>query len=339
MKKTLLSQIIPKAGLHSRIHPLRSFPVPSGKCFVKREDELGFGISGTKVRKYLSFLPSLLKHEPDEAVIVGSAYSNHVLSLSQLLRENGVEPILMLLGDPHCKMQGNLLYSSLVAEPHNIHWISRKKWNEIDQIALEFAQERAKANIKTLVVPKGANCAEALPGAMSLGLDILRNEDESGLRFDHLLIDSGTGLTSCALALAFEYLERPTFLHILLTAGSEEEFRHTLAERKKDFEKLIGETLPSPARFRLYIPTTAPAFGSVNATVFRTIREIARREGFLTDPVFTAKLFYEGKNMIAEQQLKGNILFIHSGGGLGLTGFQEEMAKIIRTDHLESRNF
>jgi 1-aminocyclopropane-1-carboxylate deaminase len=31
----------------SRIHALRSFS--RGYCFVKRDDELGFGVSGTKV--------------------------------------------------------------------------------------------------------------------------------------------------------------------------------------------------------------------------------------------------------------------------------------------------
>ncbi len=322
MKKTALFKVVPEASLHSRVHPLRSFEVSNGRCYVKREDELGFGVSGTKVRKYLSFLPHFLKDRPDEAVIIGSAYSNHVLSLSQLLRENGVDPILFLLGDPQCKLQGNLLFSALVAEWKNIHWISRGKWQDIDSIAAEFAQQRANAR----VVPKGANCASALPGAIGLALDILRNEEENGLEYDHILIDSGTGLTACALLLAFAYLGKKTSLHILLVAGDKKEFETTLAERKQDFELLIKELLPSPSRFKLYAPSTAPAFGSVNAEIFNTVAELARTEGFLTDPVFTAKLFYEGRKIITQEKLEGNVLFIHSGGGLGLTGFQEQMA-------------
>jgi 1-aminocyclopropane-1-carboxylate deaminase len=313
---------------HSRIHPLRSFS--RDNCFVKREDELGFGISGTKVRKYLSLLPLILQERPDEVIVIGSAYSNHVLSFSQLLRENRIDPLLFLLGDPTCKMQGNLLYSALIADPKNIHWFSRSKWSRIDQIAQTFAEERANENKKTRVVPKGANCAAALPGALTLALDILRNEEENNIVFDHLFIDSGTGMTACALLLAFAYLHKPIVLHILQIAGEKEEFHQILAERKKDFEALLGEAIPSPTHFRLYRPSIAPSFGSVNATIFKTIAEIARTEGFLTDPVFTAKLFYEGKKILAEQYLEGNILFIHSGGGLGLTGFQEEIAKALK---------
>ena len=323
-------EIVPNTNLHSRIHRLRSFEGVDGSCYVKRDDELGFGISGTKVRKYSSFLPSFLKERPDEAAILGSAYSNHVLSLSQLLKENGVKPILFLLGDPSCKLQGNLLLTALVAETKNIHWVSRSKWKEVDQMAAEYAKERMRDNIKVVVVPKGANCAASLPGAISLAQDVVRNEEELGLEFDHILIDSGTGLTACALLLAFALMKKKTFLHILLVAGDKEEFMQTLSERKVDLEALCGQSVPSPVLFDLYLPSTASSFGAVNKAIFNTIAELARDEGFLTDPVFTAKLFHEGRKIIAEKDLKGNILFVHSGGGLGLTGFQEEIAKMIK---------
>ncbi len=323
-----LLNAIPMASFpcRSRIHRLRSF---GERCYVKREDELGFGISGTKLRKYLSLLPEILKKKPDEAIVIGSPYSNHVLSFSQVLRENGIEPILFLLGDPQSKKQGNYLFSSLFADSKNIHWTPRSKWDEIERSAEAFVRERAKKKIRAQVVPKGANCKEALPGSLTLALDILRNEQEDGIAFDHLIIDSGTGLTACALLLAFAFLNKNVFLHIILIAGTEEQFSSVLAERKKDFEALLNIALPSPTQFKLYSSSTAPSFGAVNATIFKEISTIARSEGFLTDPVFTAKLFLEGKKILAEQHLKGNVLFIHSGGGLGLTGFQEQIEKCI----------
>ncbi len=327
--KSALIKVAPKSTLHSRVHPLRSFAIPNGKCFVKREDELGFGVSGNKARKYLSFLPYFLQQKPDEAIITGSAYSNHVLSISQMLREKGVEPILFLLGNPESKVQGNLLFSMLVAQVKNIRWFSRDKWSEIDSIAANYAKERKAANVKACVVPKGANCAESLPGALTLALDILRNEEECGFEFNHILIDSGTGHSASALLLAFAYLGKKTHLHIVQVAGDKKEFEQTLAERKADFEGLVGSPLPSPTLYKLYTPSSAPAFGTVNAEIFNTVAEIARNEGFLTDPVFTAKLFYEGRKILDREALEGNILFIHSGGGLGLTGFQEQMSKTL----------
>lgn len=319
-----LRQVSAKNILHSRIHKLRSFDTPLARCFVKREDELGFGVSGTKLRKYLSFLPDFLKAQPDEAIITGSAYSNHVLSLCQLLRENGVEPILFLLGDPSCKLQGNLLFSSLIARKDNIHWFSRKSWDEIDNIASQFALQRPNAK----AVPKGANCASALPGALTLAFDILGNEEELGIAFDHILIDSGTGMTAAALLLAFAFLQKETTIHVVQVARDEKEFLDTLSARKKDLELLLEQQVDSPANFKCYLPSNAQKFGAANTLVLNTIAELARNEGFLTDPVFTAKFFYEGKKIVAQENLKGNILFIHSGGALSLMGFHEQMAKV-----------
>lgn len=332
MKKDHLSRIVPKTILHSRVHPLRSFTTPHGTCFVKREDELGFGVSGSKARKYLSFLPDFLKHKPDEAILIGSAYSNHVLSFAQLLKENGVEPWMFLLGDADCKLQGNLLLSLLITNADKIRWISRKKWHEVDAIAADFAAERLAAGKKALVVPKGANCPSALPGAITLALDILHNEEQLGCAFDHIFIDAGTGLTACALILALAYLGKQTFVHVVQVAGTPEEFAHTLELRKKDFETLLQDQLPSPQKFKLYPPTIAPSFGAVNTEVLKAIADVGRAEGFLTDPVFTAKLFCEGKKIISQEVLQGNILFIHSGGGLGLMGFQDQLAKLFTLD-------
>lgn len=326
LKEKLQEYLYPSFAYRSRIHHLRSFP---GNCFVKREDELGFGISGTKLRKYLSLLPSLLQDKPDAAVLTGSAYSNHVLSFSQLLKENRIEPFLLLLGDPSCKKEGNLLYTTLIAGTQNIEWVSRKKWEEVDQIAERFAAAKNKENKKTVIIPKGANCAAALPGALTLLVDLLRNEEEEKVCFDHIFIDSGTGMTAAALILGLMYMRKSTFVHVVQVAGKKEEFYETLEKRKKEFETLVGEPFPSPTQFALYTPRIAPSFGSVNSLLFQTIAEIACKEGFLTDPIFTAKLFHEAKKILYEQKLQGNCLLLHSGGGLSLTGFQKQLAKAL----------
>jgi 1-aminocyclopropane-1-carboxylate deaminase len=310
--------------LHSRVHPLRDF-APLHSCYVKRDDELSFGISGSKLRKYASLLPAFLKESPEEAIVIGSAYSNHVVSLTQLLIEKGIDPLLFLLGSEKSLLQGNLLLSSLFVKPENIYWYEKKTWDTIEETALEFAKKRTK---KCVMIPRGANTVEALPGAMTLALDILENERKGGISFDHIFIDSGTGMTAAALTLAFGFLEKKTTIHILQIAGTPEEFHTLLSLRKTEFEGMIQQRLPSSFSYKLYSPTHAQSFGSVSPQIFQTIREIAHTQGFLTDPIFTAKLFAEGKKILSEKTLKGNILFIHSGGALSLMGFTKQLKGI-----------
>jgi len=73
----------------------------------------------------------------------------------------------------------------------------------------------------------------------------------------------------------------------------------------------------------LYYPATAKSFGSTNKTIFNEIRRIAREDGILTDPVYSSKLFLTARQTIFDQALDGNILLIHSGGGLALSGFMD----------------
>lgn len=309
----------------SRVHRLKSFDLPDCTVYIKREDELGFGISGCKIRKYLSLIPYLLSQKLNEAIVIGAAFSNHVVSITQLLIENQILPVLFLLGEPPFKVQGNFLFASLLARPENIHWFSKEKWQNLDPIANEYVQAKAKENVKVGIIPKGGSCRESIPGSLTLALDILRNEKESGIRFDHILIDSGTGMIAGSVIQAFAYLDSPAHFHVMQIAGDPEEFYLSLNTIQKEFETLLGTKAPPAKNMTLYQPKNARSFGSVNAKVLRTVKEIARSEGFFTDPVYTAKLFSEGRDLLKSGKLKGNILFIHSGGGLALSGFQEHL--------------
>ena len=80
---------------------------------------------------------------------------------------------------------------------------------------------------------------------------------------------------------------------------------------------------------KLYRPHVGRAFGSTNKTIFDEIRRIARTEGFLTDPIYSVKLFLTARRIIADEKIKGNCLFIHSGGGLTLLGFQEQLGQTL----------
>lgn len=312
---------------HSRVHVLKTFNGPLATSQVKRDDELGFGISGSKWRKYISLIPHLLNKHYQEAVVIGSSYSNHVLGISQLLIENRIKPTLFLLGDRSRKRQGNLLLTSLLVPESQIQWFSHQDWPQIETFAANYIRDNP---LRTALIPEGACMQAALPGALTLALDILENEQKAEEEFQHIFIDAGSGLTAIAAILAFAWLNKKTLLHVLLLADNEEQFLAKLKLFQKTFEELLEVQLDWTSlieHFKLYKPTIARSFGSVNRTVMNHIQCIAREEGFFTDPIYSAKLFWEAKKIIQTQELTGNVLIIHSGGALTLMGFQKELEK------------
>lgn len=311
--------------LHSRVHPLNSFPP---KCYVKREDELGFGISGSKIRKYRCLLPFLISNNIKEVILQGGANSNHVLSFSQLLIENKIKPILFLRGTPPEEAKGNYFYISLLVDSQSIHWISREEWQYREKVIENFIKNKEKEHLA--ILPEGATVYESFVGSLTLPLDILLNEIKIKKNFDHIFIDSGTGLTSSALILGMHWMEQPTLIHNILLAGNNTEYEERLNESLTYFEKLMERNISYPSNYCLYTPQNAKSYGSFNQKTLQEIHLLAREEGFLTDPIYSSKLFYESRKIIQEKKLTGNILLIHSGGAFSLPGFQPMIAPLIQ---------
>ncbi len=306
--------------LQSRIHRLRWFG--RSDIWVKRDDELGFGISGTKLRKHASIIPALKQQGIEEVVVVGGANSNNVLSAAQVLAENNIKIAPFLLGPPP-QRRGNSKLFSLFVDDSEIHWISRTQWADCENYVNNYVEKRKARGIKIFVLPEGAYHPLALPGSLSILVDILRNERESGIRFDHIFIDSGTGMVAQSLLAGAAALERKTIFHVVVLAGSFEDFKAGLSQIVKHTEEFLQVSLSSLPDYHLYSPVTAKAFGSTNSTIFREIKRIAREDGILTDPVYSSKLFLTARRKILDQRLDGNVLLIHSGGGLALTGFMD----------------
>lgn len=216
--------------LQSRIHRLRWFG--RSDIWVKRDDELSFGVSGTKLRKHESIIPALKQLGIEEVVVIGGANSNNVLSAAQTLTENNIRITPFLLGPPSQKL-GNAKLFSLFVNDSEIHWISRSQWDNCEEFINSYVEKRKARGIKIFVLPEGAHHPLALPGSLSLLIDILRNERESGVSFDHIFIDAGTGMIAQSLLAGAAALEGKTIFHVVF-------WQAHLRISKRDYRRLFN---------------------------------------------------------------------------------------------------
>ncbi len=292
-------------NLTSRIHRLNHFPPHS---YVKRDDELSCTISGSKLRKYASLMPALLQQNIQHLIIIAGPQSNNLLAAVQLAREHEMKMTAFLIKPWREELTGNYKFTRLFLEEEDIVWIEREEWSNVETQAQAFS---TGLKDKSYILHEGASVPEAMEGAKLLGEDILRNEKESGIRFNHLFIDAGTGFSAIALIQSLYERQHPAMIHVLLLADNESVFK----------QKLLHWIGVLPENVNVFLPSTAKAFGSVNQSIKAEIRRMAKEEGFLVDPVYSAKLFYESRKIIHHKNLEGNKLIIHSGGLLSLTGF------------------
>lgn len=307
-KKVIRMNFLPI--LHSRAHRLLNYVPDSDalSCYIKRDDELSAGISGSKYRKYASLIPYLRQHGYQHIGIIAAAHANNLLAALQLLREHHFQITAFLL-KPHNELtHGNFKLSQLFLKQDEIVWVERTQWPDVEEIAAKHL-----AHIPhTFVLPEGASTQGAIAGAKSLATDIVRNQRELTLNFEHIFLDAGTGFSAAACIKQLEELKHPAQVHILLLADNETVFRNNAY-------RWVQTSLQNCCFFR---PSNAKSFGSVNKTLRLFIRDFAYQHGVLLDPLYSAKLFYEAKHQIIANGLQGNILIVHSGGLLSLPHFE-----------------
>lgn len=294
--------------LSSRVHPLNNFPNDGLTCYIKRDDELGCGLSGTKVRKYSSLMPFLMQQGIQHLIIIAGPQSNNLLAALQVAREFNFKVTAFLIRPWKLELRGNFKLSSLFLEEQEIVWVARSDWSKVNELALNYLNA---LNEKGFVLHEGASVPAAMPGALTLAKDIVVNEQSLGVNFQHIFIDAGTGFSAAALIKGLVAAAHQATVHVLLLADDERTFKNKL-KQWIEFE---------PQNYHCFYPTTAKAFGVVNQTVKTEVRRMALEEGILVSPIYSAKLFYETRQFLVKEHIIGNVLIIHSGGILSMHGF------------------
>lgn len=295
-------------NLTSRVHKLHCFPKHNVCCYVKRDDELSCAISGTKLRKYASIVPFLQAKQINHLIIIAGPQSNNLLAALQIARELQLKITAFLLKPKSPIIQGNFKLSLLFLDEQEIIWVERADWAIVEHTAQTYLYQ---SNDKGFILNEGSSVPQALQGAMSLADDIHRNEQQLGITFQHIFIDAGTGFSAAALINRLHSINHPAIVHVLLLADSEELFKQKL-------EQWLGFMSQN---YQCFYPQTARSFGSVNQEIKKEIKKVAREEGILLEPIYSGKLFYAARRYISEHHLTGNVLIIHSGGLLTLSGF------------------
>ncbi|MBT4762706.1 MAG: hypothetical protein HOO06_13495 [Bdellovibrionaceae bacterium] len=326
--------------LHSRIQRLKKSNNILN-VFIKREDELSFGISGTKIRKYKSLIPELKRKKINKILVIAGKNSNNLLAAAQLLTEAGFDAHFLIFGTKEWpSYYSSFDFFKLLIPADKIFWQSSEDWPQVEPISHSINKENLKN--EAYILHEGAFSEHSLPGAMELYDSVLANQEEHQLKFDHIFMDSGSGLGASAFLIQYFLAGKiNAHIHITQMAGGEEELFKAYekccswAQNKKmlygsedinNFRQLPD--LRTQEKVSVYKPSLAPSFGSVNSSVLKFVKQFAQEEGVILDPLYNAKAFHKASEVIEKNSLKGNTLLIHSGGALGLVGYLDQLRKL-----------
>ena len=303
------------------------------ELWLKRDEMSGVALGGNKTRKLEFILADAINQGYRDVLTVGPVTSNHTMMTAMACNRMGLRCHCLVLGEMPAVYEGNILLlkymgAKLVYIPINI-----TNPGPADMAAIEEALKRVQAETGSYLIPGGGTMPAGEPGYMNAMLEVACQCDND-FPFDAVFAALGTGGTSTgiALGLALAGFRVPLYA---VAVGSEEAFR-TL--RPKGLAELIEEmaaALNIPLNERPPVHEVfgyaESGYGVATAGSDAAIKRLARSEGYLLDPVYTAKAF----DGMLDQIKKGNIpassrvLFVHTGGlsmtPIGRMAWQESL--------------
>lgn len=293
--------------------------------YMKRDDMTGLALGGNKTRKLEYILADAVDNNCDCVITAGAAQSNHCRQTAAAAALLNMECHLLLGGDPPIQAQGNLLLDHLFSAV--IHWAGdRRKGEDLDAL---YSELHALGK-KPCVIPYGGS---SLLGALSFvdAVQEIMVQTVNG-NFTHIVFASSSGGTHAGL-LSGKKLFHQEFelLGIKIDKHAGDNFAQHIASLANDTARMLdleaGFTREDVILCEEYL---GDGYGKVGELEREAISLLARLEGILLDPVYTARAMGGLIDMVRSGKFtcSDKILFWHSGGAPALFDYASQLSDI-----------
>lgn len=310
------------ANLPTRIEKLQWVSHQTGpNVWIKRDDQTGLEYTGNKIRKLEYALAQALEQGCDTVITAGGVQSNHCRATAAACARLGLRCVLVLNSDEKQPLDGNYLLDDLFGA--RIMFISSQKYKTSLAQTLELVFDELKAESKKpYLIPVGASNGIGTYGYFGAMEEISRQEKESGVIFDTIVTAVGSGGTYAGLALANKALDLGKQVIGFNVCDDRAYFEQQILAISREFMAIYGEYPFNVEDIHIIDGYVGRGYALADAIDLDFIRQVARKEGIILDPVYTGKAMrglvtelIDGHPLLKSAQ---NILFIHTGGIFGL---------------------
>jgi D-cysteine desulfhydrase len=297
------------------------------KLLVKRDDLTGASLSGNKIRKLEFSLAEARRQEASCVLTTGGVQSNHCRATAIAARKLGLAPYLLLRtpdGRAPSESDGNLLLDRLVGA--RIRYVTPEEYATREILLARWADELREAGERPFQIPEGASDALGALGYLQMVQELLAQhqagEIPGGKLPQFIVVPCGSGGTAAGLAAGLALSELDMEVIAYAVCDDAVYFRQKIDGLLRDVAAGYTPALdPVAARYSVEDGFKGIGYAQSTPEELTLLREVARTEGLLLDPVYTGKAF---GGLVQELRAGGRyppgatILFVHTGGLYGL---------------------
>ncbi|MET9906904.1 D-cysteine desulfhydrase family protein [Streptomyces sp. NPDC006476] len=282
--------------------------------WVKRDDLIGLGGGGNKVRKLEWFTGAALAEGADTLVTTGAAQSNHARLTAAAGARLGLDVVLVFPGAPDgaADASGNLVLDSLFGA--RVHWAGDADPNALGDIAEEVCDRLRGEGARPFLIPFGGSSPLGARGYVEGGEEILAQLPD----VEHVVVALGSGGTMAGLVGALGE-RRVLGVH----CGAVPDPAATVAA-------LLGSGI-EPRGLRVRSDQVGAGYGILHAPVLAAMRRAASTEGIVLDPVYTGRAMAGLLAAVEDGDIRPGrrTVFLHTGGLPGLFGHAQTVRRTV----------
>lgn len=297
------------------------------RLLVKRDDLTGLATGGNKTRKLEFLIADALQKNADAVITAGGPQSNHCRQTAAAAAIAGLDCHLVLGGPPQPPI-GNLLIDQLLGA--TIHWTPKAQRNaRMAELAAAMEADRRRP----YVIPVGGSNSVGALGYVAAMFEFVDQLKEQGRGVDRIFFATSSGGTQAGLILGAQlagFTGRITAVSIDQTPDdtSEEKFLAEVCRVTNGAAELLnaGSRL-TIADFDVNYDYLGGGYGVVGDLERETIQLLARTEGLLVGPVYTARAFGAMLDQIRHGQFNAGEtwLFWHTGDETALHAYADDL--------------
>lgn len=287
------------------------------ELWIKREDLGPLAFSGNKLRNLEFLLGEAIARGANTIVTSGRRWSNHCRLTAAAGARLGLRVEIVVSG-PRIAHSANLdLIELLGATIHQAETDDRTE----REVLVEAVAARARAAGQSVqVIPVGGSDATGAWGQVLGALEAIDQAQARGFSPDAIILPSATGGTQAGLIVgAGIAAERAgsgaTQIIGVAVAHPEAELRPHVEALVRELAELAGTSPPGDPATILSSQLGA-GYGLPSAASTEAATLLARSEGMLVDPVYTAKGLAGLIELVRSGQLDGKRAVFWHGGGL-----------------------
>jgi 1-aminocyclopropane-1-carboxylate deaminase/D-cysteine desulfhydrase-like pyridoxal-dependent ACC family enzyme len=286
---------------------------------VKREDLLPLAFGGNKLRNLEFLVGAALAEEADTLVTSGRRWSNHCRLTAAAGAKAGLGVELVLSGPPlDPPGPGAQLMTALGAAVHQLVTADRAARDaEVDRVA---AAVRARGG-RPYVIEVGGSGVVGAYGQYLAGHELFDQVDAVGPAVDVIVVPSATGGTQAGLIAAAAVRSPAVRVVGVVVARPASELRPAIESLVRGLGSVLdADAVPDgDIPIDLHEDQLGDGYGRPTAAAAEATRLLARTEGILTDPIYTAKALASLVATVRSGAWDGKrIVFWHAGGLPGL---------------------